>query len=228
MLSKSLDWKAAREAYAENGWVQVDGIMESDFAERVEQTIRNDVKWNLFYTGNAEEPVLLEYEQAMAMPPEARAALAGELLQRACNRYAFYYYQSDLLKTTHPVLKSFYDVVSSEQYFGFIRYVTGEMTVNHASAAATCYQPSCFLKQHDDYDPQGRRKVAHVFGFTRNWQPHWGGLLHIADDDRRVTNVVTPGFNTLVLFKVPTYHFVSQVASYAPENRYSITGWFLE
>ena len=61
---------------------------------------------------------------------------------------------------------------------------------------ASCYSPGCFLSPHTDRD-NGR--LAFVWQLTRDWQPQYGGLLHILDDDwLRVQHIVHPEFNSAV------------------------------
>jgi SM-20-related protein len=42
-----------------------------------------------------------------------------------------------------------------------------------------------------------------------------------------VLETITPEFNSMVLFRPPRWHFVSQVASFAARPRYTLTGWML-
>lgn len=67
--------------------------------------------------------------------------------------------------------------------------------------------------------------LPYVLNLTRIWRPDWGGTLHFMEQDGRVTETVTPKFNTLTLFTVPALHYVAPVAPYAIAERYSITGW---
>jgi Rps23 Pro-64 3,4-dihydroxylase Tpa1-like proline 4-hydroxylase len=235
MLNEKLDWEALRKSFNGNGWIVVNDILQPEFANAIGQALEHEVSWDLFYTkfksGNPNIPFpeeLATYRASdfLSLSAVERAEIANELIQRARKYYAFYYYKHDLIETDINILKEFYDVIGSEMYYGFIRYITNELNINKRNAIATCYQPGCFLKQHNDAAPEENRRVAHVFGFTRGWQAHWGGILHMLDDSENVTNSLLPRFNTLTLFSVPHEHFVSQVANFAPANRYSITGWF--
>ena len=235
MLNDNLDWNAARESYAGNGWVVIENILKPEIAEEIRNSLVTETPWNLSYTrvprgkpnvAGPPEFITCTSEQLARLTNEEKAGISSEVLQRARHWYAFHFYKYDLEKTQNKVLNEFYQSIGNEKYFGFIRYVTSEIGVNRRNAMATCYRPGCFLKRHSDEAPENRR-VAHIFGFTKGWQAHWGGLLHILDEKGNVRHALIPGFNTLTLFKVPTEHFVSQVASYTPESRYSVTGWFM-
>ena len=83
-----------------------------------------------------------------------------------------------------------------------------------------------FLSLHNDRIDTQERRVAYVLGFTPRWDARWGGLLHfVADDKQTEIDRMTPGFNTLTLFRVPQWHHVSEVLPAAEELRYSISGW---
>ena len=235
MLNENLDWDAIHKSYSSKGWVVVNDILQPEFASAVEQALAGEVSWDLFYTrfrdGNPNIPhpaelVTHKASEQATMSAEEKAEISRELMQRARKWYAFYYFKHDLSDTGIDVLREFYETISTEKYYGFVRYISSELNINNRNAIATCYRPGCFLKQHSDEAPEENRRLAHVFGFTREWQAHWGGMLHLLDDAGKVTDSLLPRFNTLTLFGVPKEHFVSQVANFAPASRYSITGWF--
>jgi Rps23 Pro-64 3,4-dihydroxylase Tpa1-like proline 4-hydroxylase len=112
----------------------------------------------------------------------------------------------------------------------FIVEVTAEDTFNFMSPQATYFERGCFLRTHNDFHSVNgvqTRKVAFVFGFTKGWDADWGGTFHVLDEAGDIIDSQRPGFNTLILFKVPTIHYVSPVAHYAASRRYAISGWFL-
>ena len=88
------------------------------------------------------------------------------------------------------------------------------------------YRPGQFLRMHDDKSHDEDRAFAYVINLGRNWEADWGGLLQFVDDRQNVVETFTPHWNSLSLFRVPQAHQVSQVAPWAGDHRYSITGWF--
>ena len=85
--------------------------------------------------------------------------------------------------------------------------------------------PGDFLTPHNDEYEGMNRKFAYVLSLTPNWLPRWGGLLHFVDSSGGVEDTVVPRFNALSLFAIGQNHYVSQVATYAPVPRISVTGW---
>ena len=118
-----------------------------------------------------------------------------------------------------------YDALNSPAGLRWLRLVTGEPRCAYVDAQATRFLPGHFLTQHDD-DVAGKdRLFAYVLNLTPGWRADWGGLLLFTDDDGHVAEGYTPAFNALNLLRVPQAHLVTEVASYAPAPRLSITGW---
>ena len=109
-----------------------------------------------------------------------------------------------------------------------VRRITGASTFDNVFAQATDYRPGHYLTRHLD-DPKGElRKFAFVWGFTRTWDPDWGGLLQFYNDDAEPTYAYSPGFNTLDLFDVRHVHAVTLVAPFALHPRLAVSGWFVK
>ena len=70
-----------------------------------------------------------------------------------------------------------------------------------------------------------RRLAADVLNLTPRWKPEWGGLLGFVDSDDHIKRAFTPSWNALNILAVPQRHFVSMVAPFGTEGRYSVTGW---
>lgn len=118
-----------------------------------------------------------------------------------------------------------YDALNAPAGLRWLRAATGEPRVAYVDAQATRYLPGHFLTQHDD-DVAGKdRLFAYVLNLTPGWRADWGGLLLFTDGDGHVSEGYTPAFNALNLLRVPQAHLVTEVASYAPAPRLSITGW---
>ncbi len=100
----------------------------------------------------------------------------------------------------------------------------GARDIASAEACATRCRPGHFLAIHDDRHEETHRRVAYAFGLSPVWRPEWGGLL-MFHDGRQDVELLVPRMNELNLFGVPQDHSVSLVAPFAPEPRYSVTGW---
>jgi hypothetical protein len=109
-----------------------------------------------------------------------------------------------------------------------IRSLTGRPITYGSAFFASCYTPGAFLSPHTDGD---NGIVGLVWQLTRDWRPQYGGALHLlTPDSGRITQVVTPTFNSVLLFDLPaqigTPHFVSHVAPGVPVRRLAISGWY--
>lgn len=88
------------------------------------------------------------------------------------------------------------------------------------------YEVGSYLNRHTDMSETGNRSIAFVYNLTPEWNPEWGGLFHLQKQNTYET--VSPIFNSLVLFKVPNNHFVSEISQRAERARLSFSGWLKE
>jgi hypothetical protein len=113
-----------------------------------------------------------------------------------------------------------------------IEFLTGqgeeEPALTKTSAVfASRFTKGCFLGTHSDV---GRGKYGFILNLTKNWRPNFGGMLHLLYDDwSTVKTVISPTFNSLVLYAIPEKgmpQFVSHVAEHLTASHYTISGWF--
>lgn len=86
------------------------------------------------------------------------------------------------------------------------------------------YTKGSYLEKHTDH--VNERAVSFVWNLTTSWEPEWGGMCNI--ENRGHWAAIMPNFNSLLLFKVPLVHFVSEVSQRAKRDRISLTGWLKE
>ena len=131
------------------------------------------------------------------------------------------------LKNREPatLLGQFADFMSSAPLIEAIRRITATTDIAAADLKATCYRTGHFLTEHNDGQDMDRR-VAYVLGLSPQWRPEWGGMLMFHNSRGDVELGLMPRMNVLNLFAIPKDHSVSQVSSFAPVPRYSISGWF--
>jgi Rps23 Pro-64 3,4-dihydroxylase Tpa1-like proline 4-hydroxylase len=115
--------------------------------------------------------------------------------------------------------------LNGPDFLAFVRTVTGDDRIDFADAQATRYRPGHVLTGHDDAAEGKNRLYAYVLNLTRDWRADWGGVLAFEGADGHIDEGFAPAFNALNLFAVPMRHAVTQVASFAPRDRLSITGW---
>ena len=118
-----------------------------------------------------------------------------------------------------------YDALNAPAGLDWLRRITGDPRCAYVDAQATRFLPGHFLTSHDDGVEGKDRLFAYVLNLTPVWRADWGGLLLFTDGDGHVAEGYTPAFNALNLLRVPQAHLVSEVASYAPAPRLSVTGW---
>lgn len=118
-------------------------------------------------------------------------------------------------------------LLSSSDFVNLIKSITNVDVTKLNTMFLAKYNSGHFLSPHSD---KGNGKIAFVINLTRNWKPQYGGNLHFLNNTRdEVIKVITPKFNSIVLFYVPPEgipHFVSHVSPFVKQNRFTITGWY--
>jgi Rps23 Pro-64 3,4-dihydroxylase Tpa1-like proline 4-hydroxylase len=138
--------------------------------------------------------------------------------------FSYYYKRSN---EYHPYLRK----ILSQDFFNLISDITGykDFSIDEDFLFVSSYESNHYNGTHID-GVNGR--VAFVFHMTKDWLPSDGGLfLRLDDQDpKKVTDVIVPSFNKLVMFdvkdsKAGTPHLVSEVSSGCTKKRISFTGW---
>jgi SM-20-related protein len=232
MLNPQLDMRALAEEFRTRGnRIVVRDVFAPEFANRVFQCLKQDVRWGLAYN-DQHGPQYLDPEKLTAMTADDAERFYDPIHQRARSgfqfRYRCYPMLDAYLKRQNPdlFLNQVVEYLNSPQMLGFARNVTGKAAIVRADAQATLFAPGDFLTQHNDLDPIKGRLVAYVLGFTKNWRPDFGGMLQFFDERHDVERGFLPHFNSMMMFSVPQNHAVTAVPAFAPVGRYSITGWF--
>lgn len=237
LINPDLDTGALRETFLREGRVKIHDVLRPDFAEAIHDCLANDVPWRLAYyqpelSGTAEASSRLSPAEQRRLGPEGLEALVSKVAEEAGSQFQYLYDAYDVLDARRRgldpglLLQEFLSFVGSDALFHFVQEVSGDTAFNRVDCHACRYRPGHFLREHSDQSPFEQRHMAYVFYFTRDWHVDFGGVTHFRDDAGRVTDSLVPDYNSLTLFRVPVAHCVSQVASFAPRPRLSITGWF--
>lgn len=226
-----------RQHYNEQGWVRIPNYLDSEFACLFEQQAMQASKdlqlWQMatLVQGQAFVAKVNDY---LNQAPQVRSHFIAELLRFAQQNDFQYFYEFIRLlseqQTPPELLVDMAKAIRSPANLEVLKTVVGQQSISQIDAQLTRYKPGHFLKHHCDevYHSPRTRKVAYVLGLSKDWQPDWGGLLHIQDNNANVRETLIPQFNALTLFRVPTPHFVSQVTNYCPATRLSLAGWLWE
>lgn len=229
-IAPRTDTGLRRQELAGRGWTQLPGFLEQGSAEALHATLAQVVDWRfvLNHQGRHHDVHPL---QVAAIDAAAREAIASGIAAGAQRgfQYAYDNYPvGDIAAdggALPPLLAGVHDLVAAGGFVAFLRDLTGDTRIATADLQATRYRPGHFLTTHDDQVDGKHRLYAYVLGLTKHWRPEYGGLLLFPDGAGHIAHGLTPGFNVLSIFRVPQPHSVSQVASFAPTFRYSITGW---
>ena len=118
-----------------------------------------------------------------------------------------------------------YQFVNNEKFLSVCRKITSCENIKFADCQVTSFSKGHFLSKHYDDVDNKNRIAAYVINLNRIWSPEWGGILNFYDTEDNIKAGLTPRFNTLNIFNIPTPHSVSMVNELAPTDRISITGW---
>jgi len=236
LLNPDLDLGALRQAFTETGRVKVPQVLRPDFAEAMHACLETDVPWQLSYhapqTPGRDTFRRLSAREVEALGDDGLRDLVRRVEGRAAEGFQYLYEAYDVLRARRAGrdpdlrLQAFLSFLGTDELFDFVQDISGDTAFNRVDCHACRYRPGHFLREHADESPLERRHMAYVFYFTRDWHEDFGGVTFFKDDAGRITDSYVPDFNSLMLFKVPVLHSVSQVASFAPRPRLSITGWF--
>ena len=190
--------------------------------------------WRLLLTTDEDAPVYYSQSEWNAIAPEERQRILQNAARRAAENRGFIYY-------TYPMIEAYLkgedpgnpihqitEYVNSPDFMNIIRQIMDQPGLTKAEAHACEYRPGHYLTRHiDEYggDHEGRQ-AAYVLGFSKNWQPDWGGLLLFLKENQDIESGFLPRFNNLTIFSTRYLHTVTQVSTFAAEPRHTITGWF--
>jgi SM-20-related protein len=231
MLNPGLDLDDLAAQFAKDGRIRVRDVLDRDVAEAVAAEM-TELPMQLFCaTGGG--VAVIDPQELVSWDRARQVELQRALAQAASRAEGFAYMgyrMTEAWRAGAPdtALGRFHSQLRSERMLDAVRRITGASTFDNVFAQATDYRPGHYLTRHLD-DPKGElRKFAFVWGFTRTWDPDWGGLLQFYNDDAEPTYAYSPGFNTLDLFDVRHVHAVTLVAPFALHPRLAVSGWFVK
>lgn len=230
-LDPGIDREALRRAYAERRRVTIDPFLAGEAAEALRAHLLERSGWRLAVQAGGSRFVEIEAKALEAMSPAQREALERAAAPSEPSGFRYLFDQivavgnrPEIREPDSP-LGRFAAFLSSDPVLDLVREISGAADIAFAEARATRYRPGHFLTIHDDRHEETNRRVAYTFGLSPVWRPEWGGLLMFHDGRGNVEQGLVPRMNALHLFGVPQDHSVSLVAPFAPEPRFSVTGW---
>lgn len=230
-INRSLDFAASAKTYAKDGLVQIPNVFDEDTADFIEKVLLS-LPWRLVCQNDSKRNLVLTPEQLRAMPQDERLALEAGIRQRASENFGYAYHTYPMIQAGfagwdpgHPI-HAITLFLNSPEFISLARDLIDCAGVVKIDAQASNYRPGHFLTRHVDDGAKKERRAAYTLGFTRKWEPDWGGLLMFLDDKKDISRAYLPRFNTLTVFDGLRIHSVSAVSAFAPVPRLSIVGWF--
>lgn len=227
-LSPALDVPALCEAFAARRRLHIPGVLDPRSAEAVVAAMEAFDGWKVSVSAGGEF-FELPLKARRAAEPGKQAWIDAARVDGADARmqYVFDTRRLDMEPDDAPrdAVSEVLDFLNGPDFLGFVRAVTGDDRIDFADAQATRYRPGHVLTGHDDAAEGKNRLYAYVLNLTRDWRADWGGVLAFEGADGHIEEGFAPAFNALNIFAVPMRHAVTQVASFAPRDRLSITGW---
>ena len=221
------------EQFTRDGYIVLDNFFNEDELDLAwkEVAIKATGDWRLATHPSKKEDGSLEeeasYNTLRAENHNESIQKIGEATEAAKTSTKMCYV---FVRTYNPqVDNAFRALVLSK--IDLISEITGEPLNGFYSAFTSCYEQGCFLSPHTDefVTAEHRPNIAFALNITKEWRWEWGGLLHLFDkspwDNGEVIKVVKPCYNSLVLFKLPRWHYVSEVAGSAAAKRLAFSGW---
>jgi Rps23 Pro-64 3,4-dihydroxylase Tpa1-like proline 4-hydroxylase len=229
-LNPRLDVGMLAERFAASGRLQIAEFLVPESVSRLRSHLEQSKAWRHLLNSRDRS-----YEFASAdwdaLPEVERKQVLSAIDESAAYDFQYQYdtirvdeRAQQQAKPNNP-LEEFAQFLSSSAVLQVLMRITGSNDLVFADCQATRYRPGDFLTPHNDHLDGMQRKFAYVLSLTPDWLPRWGGLLSFVDQTADVEATITPRFNALSLFAVGQSHYVSQVATYAPIDRISVTGW---
>ena len=216
--------------FAAVGRLQVADFLTAESAERLRAYLEGSERWRHLFNVD-ERSVEIPSAEWDSTPDRQRNKVLQTIDEAAAFDFQFQYDtirvpdRADDRTASGSLLDRFALFLSSPPVLDLFMRITGTDDLVFADCQATRYRSGDFLTPHNDELDGMHRRFAYVLSLTPDWLPRWGGLLHFVDSSAGIEETITPRFNALSFFAIGQSHYVSQVATYAPIPRISVTGW---
>jgi Rps23 Pro-64 3,4-dihydroxylase Tpa1-like proline 4-hydroxylase len=189
-------------------------FLRSDVAMRLNRFLTEEAEFERIFSLNSDRKTKVGEDEWLAAEEGDRFYRFGRLSRASAA------FSPNLL-----TFLRFRAAFNGEAFTEFLRQATGLQLGASQLSNTYSFQRGDFLSRHTDVD--ATRRLAVVLNLSRDWQPDFGGELHMVDSRGAVTRVPAE-FNSLVLFDVLAggEHYVSVVKPEAGDRRrLTISGW---
>lgn len=234
MLNTDLNKRKLKYEFLKEGFVIIDDFLLLEHADRMFNHFNENMPqwwWSVSTRPapdgeNKMHNCYFSEENADLIAEKERAARAA--FTNGQFSYIFRRTMNDHVKDCNCLECELRGYLATPEVHRFITQITDIPVTNSVELFASWYKEGDFLSTHSD-GPNG--KMGFVYNMTKHWRPEWGGMLHFLKpgDGNVVEKVISPRYNSLILFDISTSagvdHFVSHVNTSAAK-RLSFTGWF--
>jgi SM-20-related protein len=233
LVNPELDPAALARRYREARRLVVRDFLAPETAALLAENLAADLPWEFWSRDDSGTRVVAPERYAQLTPAEKQALIPPLPGTGSRDPFRFAY---DRVTGGVPqassqplrVLSAFQAAVAGPGYLALIQAITGHVAARTVQGHYSCYRRNHFLGPHTDASRDQVRLAAHLIALTPDWDDTWGGQLRFCTPRGEVLDTVTPSFNTLVLFDVPAWHFVTPVTAPPEASRYSFFGWLVE
>lgn len=230
-FNSDLDFKALSEGWEPGDRLHIPNILAGESADRLEAALAGERDWTRSVTmrsGTFHVPLIGDEPQS----DTHRQWLEASVVDGGDPQMQYVYDNRPLGSGHKPnpprgdILDAFEYWLNQDPQLEVLRTITGADEARRIYCQASRFVPGQVLTEHSDRGG-GKRLFAHVFNFSRAWNPDWGGLLVFYDKTGHVSRGFAPVFNSLNLFRTPQSHAVTQIAPFAQRPRLAISGWLM-
>ena len=232
MINPSLEKEKLKDLFTKNKFVEVSEFLSNDYAEYIFQflNIQPESYWTAsFHPVNNNKSVFLKNNSKNQELIEKHKTEVQEVFNKG--KFSFFFYSTigkhpDKCNCSECTFKEF---LSGHEIIYFLKEITDVPLLKCSELFCSKYENGNFLSPHHD---KNKGKIGFILNLSKNWLPQFGGNLYFMEQDWfSIRKVITPKFNNLILFDVPSYkgipHFVSHVSPGVQAKRLAVAGWFL-
>ncbi len=212
-----------------NNHLRISNFLNDEFAKRISFCLEKEVDWGLACRIDGSPKTFQNTNDLNQLDSFDLDKLKSQLGVEFQFIYNTYMMVTAYIEKRDPnlYLNRVLEWLNTPVVINYFKLLISDSSLKKINAQATRYLPGHYLTQHNDENLEEGRLYAYVMGFSKNWNPDWGGLLHILDENKNIVKTLVPEYNSLSIFKVPQNHFVSLVSPFAKNERLAITGWLL-
>lgn len=233
-IINDLDTESLHQQYLDTGYVLIPNLLREEVAEAAYECLRNKVPWEFHYRAfNSRGKVgIVDPDTYSNMSDKDVLKCIPKIATLKDNDFTFAYCRYTIPTTLEEtpeeahVLTEIYRYFNSPEYLSLMGEITGDTAGKEVSTWASRYDRHHHLSVHMDESPGQGRIAAHVLGLSKEWEKEWEGCFAFCNSKGKPVQKIPPKFNTLIMFKVPRLHLVTQVKPYAKDSRYSLFGWY--